>query len=383
MFAGGTDLPASVTPNLYKPVLGNHFFGDLLDGHDVFPIFPSGAYFGVSYLFFWITKSLYYEILFWIYALTAIFLAFISIKRWLRLVLKENKTLVYVLHFAYPFIFASDRGQIQLIVGYLLAIAFSYLIEPNANRDKLWLGQIILGIALSIKIFPVVIVLGLHRFWSFKKWRLLFSSFILLAVSTPLVSFYLTNSIFHPDFFAGLYNDDQYFRSSLVHNTSLKALLFHINEVSFFKPLEMVAEVLFTNYSIFYVTFTLFASVCLLSKPLTFQENLLAFAILSISIIPIAAVYTQTLVCTVALTALTENQIISRKRHNLFWFVVLISTAPINIPLHAMRDRGYEVTFQAVVVPLVQHSYLFLLIGVALISAMRSLLSWLPRQSLN
>lgn len=128
LFAVGRDLPETVTPNLYKPVLGIHFFGDLLDGHDSFPIFPSGAYFGISYLFFWITKSLDYKILFWIYALTAIFLAFISIKRWLRLVLKENKALVYVLHFAYPFIFAADRGQMHLIIGYLLAIAFSYLI---------------------------------------------------------------------------------------------------------------------------------------------------------------------------------------------------------------------------------------------------------------
>lgn len=226
-------------------------------------------------------------------------------------------------------------------------------------------------------------MLGLNRFWSFKKWRLLFSSFILFAVSTPLISFYLSNSIYYSDFSRGLYSEDGYFRKVLHYNTSLKALLFHINEVSFFEPMEMVVEVLFTNYSIFYVIFILFASVCLLLKPMIFQENLLAFAILSISVVPIGAVYTQTLICAVALTALTENQIISRKRHNLFWFVVLISTAPINVPLRAMRYGVYEVTYQAVVVPLVQHSYLFLLIGIALISKMRSLLSPPPRQSLN
>lgn len=380
LFAIPNDYPGTVSPNLYTPVLGKHFFGDLLDGHDLFPVYPSGAYFGVSYLFFWITQGIHYDMVFGIYILSGSFLAIISIKRWLKLVLNENKALVYVLHFAYPFVFAADRGQMALIFGYLLAIAFSYLVESNANREKLRLGQMILGIALSIKVSPLLIVLGLNRFWSFKKWRLLFSSFILFCALTPLISLYLTNSIFHSDFFGGPYFDDAYFKNNAVFNTSLKNLLLHINEVSFFKPLELLIESLFTNFSIFYVMYTVLASVCVLSKSLTLQENLLAFAILSISLAPYAAVYTQVIVCAVALIGLTENLIVSRKRHNLFWFVVVISTVPLNIPLRSAQNIGYEMSFQGFVVPLVQHSYLFLLMSGVLTSDKPS---WLSRLNIH
>jgi hypothetical protein len=169
-------------------------------------------------------------------------------------------------------------------------------------------------------------------------------------------------------------------KNNAVFNTSLKNLLLHINEVSFFKPLELLIESLFTNFSIFYVMYTVLASVCVLSKSLTLQENLLAFAILSISLAPFAAVYTQVIVCAVALIGLTENLIVSRKRHNLFWFVVVISTVPLNIPLRSAQNIGYEMSFQGFVVPLVQHSYLFLLMSGVLTSDKPS---WLSRLNIH
>lgn len=72
-----------------------------------------------------------------------------SLRRWLSIVSKENKGMVYALHFSYPFVFAADRGQMSLLTGYLIAIGLSYLVTQESSTKRVSLGQAIWGCILN------------------------------------------------------------------------------------------------------------------------------------------------------------------------------------------------------------------------------------------
>lgn len=371
LFAVGSDLPATVPNYRFKPIVGEHFFGDLLDGKVNFPKLPSGSYFGPSYLFFWLTSGVSYRIVFILFFNLALLLCAFSLRRWLSLVLEENKGMVYALHFSYPFLFAADRGQMNLLTGYLTAIGLSYLVTSTARtKDGSW-GQAILGIAFSVKAYPVFTAIALEKFWSIKKWRSMFVSYFLFCCSTPLIFVLLGGSLSALNTKEQLYLKEDYFVRTLYQNTSLKALLFHLQRISI-DQIAQIFEIMFLNYSMFYIFYALFFAILLKSRFLDIQEKLLAFAILSISVVPIAPVYSQTLVCAVALISLTNIKVGSKKRQKLIWFVVLISTVPVNIPIIIERNRGPETFYQSLVVPLVQHSYVVILGVIVLIGLFKS-----------
>ena len=356
LLAPGSDLPRTVSPNISKPIIGNHYFGDLLDGYDSFPGLPSGAYFGSSYLFFWLTSGVSYKIAFVFFVALAILLCAFSLRRWLSIVPEENKGMVYALHFSYPFVFAADRGQMSLLTRYLLTIGLSYLVTQETSTKRVSLGQAILGAAFSIKIYPIFIALAFEKIWLLKQWRSLLISFSVFICSTPLVFVFLGGSLSAPRGSTLFYFDSGYFIKTLYYNTSLKALFFHIQRIDL-EPISTIFGTLFQSYSVFYVFYALFFAFLLKSKLLQRQEQLLAMSILAISIAPIAAVYAQTLVCAVALASLTEIKAGSRMRQHLYWLVIIATTLPLNISLIPERNRGPELFSQSLLTPLVQHLY--------------------------
>ena len=360
LFEVVSDLPSTVGGDDFQPVIGKHFFGDLLDGHENFPKLPSGAYFGASYLFYWLTSGVSYKIVFVVFFALAILMCAFSLRRWLSIVSKENKGMVYALHFSYPFVFAADRGQMSLLTGYLLAIGLSYLVTQESSTKRVSLGQAILGAAFSMKIYPVFIAFAFEKIWSFKQWRALLISFFVFICSTPLIFAFFGGSLSALDSSGELYVQDGYFVRTLERNTSLKSLFFHFQRIEI-EPISTIFGTLFQSYSVLYVFYALFLAVLLKSKFLQRQEQLLALSILSISIVPIAPVYSQTLVCAVALVSLTEVTVGSKMRQYLYWLVIVVTTLPLNIPLIPERNRGPELYSQSFLTPLVQHLYVVIL----------------------
>ena len=360
LFAVGSDLPATVPDNRFKPIVGTHFFGDLLDGSVNFPKLPSGSYFGLSYLFFWLTSGVSYRVVFILFFSLALLLCAFSLRRWLSIVSKENKGMVYALHFSYPFVFAADRGQMSLLTGYLLALGLSYLVTQESSTKRVSFGQAILGAAFSMKIYPVIIAFAFEKIWSFKQWRALLISFFVFICSTPLIFVLLGGSLSALNTKEPLYLKEEYFTKTLIHNTSLKALLFHFKRMSI-DQIAQIFEIMFLNYSMFYILYAIFLAILLKSKLLQRPEQLLALSILSISIVPIAAVYAQTLVCAVALVSLTEVTAGSKMRQYLYWLVIIVTTLPLNIPVIPERNGGPELYSQSFLTPLVQHLYVVIL----------------------
>jgi hypothetical protein len=137
-------------------------------------------------------------------------------------------------------------------------------------------------------------------------------------------------------------------------NTSLKALVFNFQSLNivFF---ENMLNFVFLNYFFIYLFYALVAFVFMQGRNVQSHERLLVGAIISISIAPIAAVYCQTVVAACALWSLTCDQFVSRLRRCLYIVVVLISIAPLNIPI--IRNPKDFWRFQSTIVPLAQHAY--------------------------
>jgi len=374
LFAVGSDLPITVLNNRIKPIVGVHFFGDLLDGSVNFPKLPSGAYFGLSYLFFWLTSGFSYRVVFILFFSLALLLCAFSLRRWLSIVSKENKGIVYALHFSYPFVFAADRGQMSLLTGYLLALGLSYLVTQESSTKRVSLGQAILGAAFSMKIYLVFTAFAFEKIWSFKQWRALLISFFVFICSTPLIFVLLGGSLSALNTKSELYLREDYFRGTLFQNTSLRALLFHLKRMGI-DQVAQIFEIMFLNYSMFYIFYALFLAILLKSKLLQRPEQLLALSILSISIVPIAAVYAQTLVCAVALVSLTEVTAGSKMRQYLYWLVIIVTTLPLNIPVFPARNGGPEIYSQSFLTPLVQHLYVVILGGLVVVQYCKKKLS--------
>ena len=122
-------------------------------------------------------------------------------------------------------------------------------------------------------------------------------------------------------------------------------------------------DFLFQNYFMVYLVYASVAFVFMQGKNIRSHERLLAGAIISISIAPVAAVYCQTIVAVCALWSLTCNQFVSNLRRRLYVLVVLISVVPFNIPIkpNPMDRWG----FQSTIVPFAQHAYVVTMCVVA------------------
>jgi len=351
IFFRGDDLPGNLMSR-YSPIIGQHYFGDLLDGHSNFGL--RGSYFGLSYVFFWLTKSFSYKIVFILFVVVGVIVCALSIKRWLEIVTDDQKNMVYALHFSYPFVFAADRGQMHLLIGYLFALGLSFVVKTQGDEKVLARGQLALGAAFSVKIFPSIIFSFFPRFWSMQRWKILISSFIgLLLVSSFLspVKFKIFNTVTAKD---ELYYSLDYYTMTMPFNTSLKALIFNCQSLKF-GLFENIFDSLFQNYLTLYLIYASVAFVFMQGKNIRPHERLLAGAIISISIAPIAAVYCQTIVAACALWSLACNQFVSNFRRRLYVLVVLISIVPFNIP--TKRNAADLWRFQSAIVPLAQHAY--------------------------
>ena len=303
------------------------------------------------------------------FVLIVIVVCGLSVKRWLEIVTNDQKNMVYALHFSYPFVYAADRGQMHLLIGYLFALGLSFVVKTQGEEKVLARGQLALGAAFSMKLFPSIVLAFFPRFWSLQRWKILISSFIgLVLVSTLLtpIKFEVLSSSFDRD---QPYNLAGYFKQVMPFNTSLKALVFNFQSLNivFF---ENMFNFLFQNYFIIYLVYASVAFIFMQSKNIRSHERLLVGAIISISIAPIAIVYCQTVVAACALLSLACDQFISRLRRRLYIVVVLISIAPLNIPI-TRNPRDFW-RFQSTIVPLAQHAYVITMCVVVMLSCCSS-----------
>ena len=354
LFALGDDAPGfdAAVRSRYSPIIGQHYFGDLLDGHSNFGL--RGSYYGLSYVFFWLTKGFSYKIVFVMFVLFGIVICGLSIKRWVKIVADDQKNMVYALHFSYPFVFAADRGQMHLLIGYLFALGLSFIVKTQGDKKVLAHGQLALGAAFSIKLFPSIIFAFFPKFWSIQRWKILMSSFFGLVLVSSFLSpdkFRILKSGFSSK---ELYNLPFYFDETLLFNTSLKALIFNFQSLNIVL-FENVFDFLFLNYFMIYLVYAAAAFVFMQSKNIRSHERLLVGAIISISIAPIAAVYCQTIVAACALWSLTCDQFVSILRRRFYVLVVLISIVPSTVPLKSDMINRWR--FQSTIVPLAQHAY--------------------------
>ena len=363
LFYEFSDVPETIK-NLarYTPIIGQHYFGDLLDGHSNFG--SRGSYYGLSYIFYFLTINFSYEVVFVMFVLSGIVVCGLSIKRWLNIVADYQKNMVYALHFSYPFVFAADRGQMHLLVGYLFALGLSFVAKTEDDEKVLARGQLALGASFSMKLFPSIVFVFFPRFWSLQKWKILVSSFIgfvLVAILLSSEKFGIVKNIFGSK---GLYDEPSYFIGVLTLNTSLKALIFNLQSLNL-GLFENIFDFLFLNYFFIYLVYASVAFVFMQGMNIQSHERLLVGAIISISIAPIAAVYCQTVVAACALWSLTCDQFVSVFRRRLYVSVVLISIAPLNIPI--FRNPNDFWRFQSTIVPLAQHAYVVTLCVVVMI----------------
>ena len=364
LFAGGGDWPATVygdTPGVY-PLIGGHYFGDLLDGHVNFGF--EGSYYGISAIFFSLTKSLSYRIVFLVFVIFAVVSCMLSLRRWLKIVASDQKKMVYALHFSYPFVFAADRGQVQLLVGYLFALGLSYIADAQSGEKVSVHGQLALGTALSMKIYPILIFASLPNFWSLVKWKFLAGSILASFLIVTLFDLDKLLQFLNVGDPTSLYFSQDHFIGSMPHNTSLKALIFNFQTINFLY-FDSIFNFLFTNYFWIYFLYAGIALSLAQNKEIRFNERLLVGVIISTSIAPIAAIYAQTLTAACALWSLTEQQSYSAFRNRLCTTVLLLSIIPLNFPL-APGNQGYLWYFQNTVVPFAQHAFVVFISCVAL-----------------
>ena len=370
LFAGGGDWPDTVYGGMssVSPIIGGHYFGDLLDGHVNYGF--EGSYYGISAIVFSLTKSLSYRLIFLVFVIFAVVSCTLSLRRWLKIVANDQKKMVYALHFSYPFVFAADRGQVQLLVGYLFALGLSYVADAQSGEKVSARGQLALGIALSIKIYPILIFASLPNFWSLVKWKFLAGSILAGLLVITLFNLDKLLQFLNVGDPASLYFTPQYFIGVMPHNTSLKALIFNFQTINFFY-FDSIFNFLFANYFLIYLLYAGIALSLAQNKEIRFNERLLVGVVISTSIAPIAAVYAQTLTAACALWSLIEQQNYSAFRSRLCTTVLLLSIIPLNFPL-APGNQGYLWYVQNTVVPFAQHAFVVVISCVALASFISS-----------
>jgi hypothetical protein len=279
----------------------------------------------------------------------------LSIRQWLRLVEHNQKSMVLALHFSYPFVFAADRGQMHLLIGYLFALGLSYVVNAQSDGKILARGQLAIGAAFSIKLFPSIIFVFLPRFWSLVKWKFLIVSVLGFLLITVLLKPSGFRSLFVGVDLANPFNSSDYFVQTLQYNTSLKALIFNLD---FITPelFNFIFNFLIKNYFVLYLLYFLVTTILIQNKNFRPDERILAGAIISISISPIAGIYCQTIVASCALSSLIQYQNISNFRRHFYRLVVMVSIVPFNLSLFPWLDTRY-LHFQSTAVPLVQHAF--------------------------
>ena len=231
LFVSWSDIPGTLPPGDYESILGTHYFGDLLDGLIHVDKFPSGSYFGLGYIFFWLLRGVDYQIVFLLYLTLAIILCIVSLKLWLSKVESVDRAMVYALHFAYPFVFALDRGQLHLIFSYLFGIGLSFAIAPRRMSRDWNTGLVAMASAFSIKIYAVLIYLAFDKFYLPKKSKYLIVVLLCLSslslVALTLVDDSTINFQIVEIFFL------QMFESTLKYNVSLGALIYQVSPQAF------------------------------------------------------------------------------------------------------------------------------------------------------
>lgn len=346
----------------FSPIIGGHYFSDLLHGHA--SVDDSASYFGLSFIFFWLTRNFSYELVFAIFMMLVATSCALSISRWLRIVANDRKAIVIALHFSYPFVFAADRGQMHLLIGYLISLGLSYVVDAQSGGEISARGQWALGAAFSIKLYPSAIFAFFPRFWSLVKWKFLIVSllgFLLLALFLTPSGLNVFFSVFSS---ASLQNSQDYFIQNLQYNTSLKALIFNLNFITS-ETLNFPFNFLIENYFVLYLFYFSVATVLIQNKNFRQDEKILLGAILSISFTPIAAIYCQTIVASCALCSLVQYQNISNFRERFYLVVIMVSIVPFNLSLFPWLDKHY-LHFQSTVVPLVQHAFVITMCWISL-----------------
>jgi hypothetical protein len=352
------DLPVSIVGQRPSSVVGEHWFGDLLDSHHSVATTGEGGYFGSSYLFFRLTSTFRYEIVFYLYLIIGILLLGISLRLWLRYLPREHRALVAAFHLSYPFVFALDRGQISFPYGYLITIGL-FGVVSNSTRLKNWMSPVTLGIAFSMKLHPAVMAGGLLKRWSLRQY------IVLGTVVTGLVGIALAASplgishLIYQQNSGSKYQDPTYFLATLNFNTSIRAFLEYVLSISP-SSIEPILEIMTDHYQILIILVALLLLPVLISGGMSFRENLMAVAILSVSVAPIAPIYAQVAVAAAAIAGVSDVESYSIIRQVVYKAVVLISLVPHNIPLGFGPNLRESFTTQSVITPLVQCSFLLL-----------------------
>lgn len=361
LFVSWSDIPGTLPPGDYESILGKHYFGDLLDGLFHVDKFPSGSYFGLGYIFFWLLRGFDYRTVFLLYLTLVIILCVVSLKLWLSKVEAVDRAMVYALHFAYPFVFALDRGQLHILFSYVLGIGLSFAVAPGRKSRDWSTGLVAMASAFSIKIYSVLIYLAFDKFYLPKKSKYLIVVLLCLSslsiAAMTLVADFMIDFQFAESFFLEM------FESTLKYNVSLGALMYQINPQAF-SPFA---------YSIAYFFYLVISIVLLKSKNIEFFERLLALTILTNSISPIAGIYVQTAICMVALVALSLKSTVALWRWRLYWFVVFISIIPLNVPFVKDTYGIQEFRFQNAVVPVAQHGYVTALLVLGFVATFKRL----------
>jgi len=361
------DAPSTITDweIRFSPIIGGHYFGDLIDGHA--NLGAQASYFGLSFIFFWLTKDFSYEMFFAIFMVLGAISCALSIRQWLRIVANDQKKMVFALHFSYPFIFAADRGQMHLLIGYLFALGLSYVVNAQSDGKILARGQWALGAAFSIKLYPSILFAFLPRFWSLVKWKFLIVSLLGFLLVTALLKPSGFSSFFVGVDSANPFSSSDYFVLTLQYNTSLKALIYNLDFImpgkSNFKDYFLIENQLL--FYLFYLLYFIAATFLIQNKNFRLHEKILAGAILSISISPIAGIYCQTIVASCALCSLIQYHNISNFRRRFYLLVVMVSIVPFNLSLFPWVDTRY-LHFQSTVVPLVQHAFVISMCWISL-----------------
>ena len=241
------DLPGIGITNIPKP-FGEHFFGDFLhvitastrDLGDTlyYPYLPAslivGKFFSIfSYQF---AVILYFSVFFTVYFRPLHLI-------WNLLNITEKFLLAIFLSFNIGTLYLFDRGNIQLVVSAFIAVFIFYIAKKRYN-----LAALALGVAVSIKLWPLFFVFPLIRLKKYRAFALLCIMAIVLNV-LPLLIF-KSNSLGTFGYIKSQFAQIVSFgslQSGLWHaggkNSSFAALLYFLdNFTAFHQPFRFILQ---------------------------------------------------------------------------------------------------------------------------------------------
>lgn len=357
LFYAVDDLPASITGSRPNSVLGEHWFGDLLDNHFSVSQSGEGGYFGASYFFFTVSKNLAYDHVFYLYLGLSATLLILSVVLWAQTLTSEQRPLAVALHFSYPFLFALDRGQVSLLYGYLLSIGLALTVRQRADSAKDLKGPAVLGAAFSMKIHPILIGLGLIRSWSRRQFLLAGGVFLGIIGAASMISPRGALHLFYQQNPDGTYRDPGYFFATLSFNTSFRSLLAFLSAGSS-GLIHVAADFFYTKYMYSVGLLLVLLISSLMRNDLAVRERLFLSAIVSVSVAPIAPVYAQVAIAAVAIAGFADQVEIPRYRQCFYEIGLLVALVPHNLPMDFGIHNRDTFTSQSTMTPLIQISFL-------------------------